>query len=40
MDYRIFEKHGHYEVHIDGEFYCSADTIAEALHEVVNNYFN
>lgn len=40
MDYRIFKKHGHYEVYIDGEFYCSADTMTEAIHEVVNNHFN
>ena len=36
MDYRIFEKYGHYEVYIDGEFYCSADTMEEAVHEIRN----
>lgn len=36
MDYRIFEKYGHYEVYIDGKFYCSADTMEEAVHEIRN----
>lgn len=40
MDYRIIEKYGHYEVYIDVKFYCSADTITEAIHEVVNDYLN
>lgn len=40
MDYRIFEKYSHYEVFIDGKFYCSADTMTEAIHEIVNNYLN
>lgn len=40
MDYRIFEKYGHYEVFINGKFYCSTDTMTEAIHEVVNNYLN
>ena len=34
MSYRIIENHGHYEVCVDGEFYCSADTMAEAVHEL------
>ena len=40
MDYRIINNHGHYEVYIDGKFYCSADTVTEAIHEVVNDYLN
>ena len=27
----------HYVVYIDGEFYCTADTYAEALKEVILN---
>ena len=34
MNYKITKKYGHYEVYIDGRFYCSADTILEAIHEV------
>ena len=34
MSYSIVCKHGHYEVHINGKFYCSADTWNEATHEV------
>lgn len=26
--------HGHYEVYINGQFYCSADTRAEAEAEI------
>lgn len=33
MSYKIIPKHGHYEVHINGEFYCSADTFHEAIKE-------
>lgn len=40
MSYRIIDKYGHYEVYIDGKFFCSADTITEAIHEVVDNYLN
>lgn len=34
MSYKILPKHGHYEVHINGKFYCSADSFAEAMKEV------
>lgn len=40
MNYEIKFIHGHYEVYINGEFYCSADNIAEAENEIealVNN---
>ena len=40
MDYRIIKNHGHYEVYIDGEFFCSADTEAEARREVEEDYLN
>ena len=33
MFYKIIPKHGHYEVHINGKFYCSADTFHEAVKE-------
>lgn len=31
--YEIKNKGGHYEVYIGGVFYCSADTIKEAIKE-------
>lgn len=34
MSYKIIHNHGHYEVHINGKFYCSADTFHEAVKEV------
>ena len=40
MDYEIKSVYGHYEVYINGKFYCSADSIAEAEMEIkaiVNN---
>ena len=30
MTYKIVPNHGHYEVYVNGVFYCSADT----MHEV------
>ena len=30
----IEQEYGHYVVTINGEFYCSADNLAEALQEV------
>lgn len=32
--YSISKKDDHYEVYINGEFYCSADTIEEAVNEI------
>ena len=32
-DYDIINVGGHYEVHINGTFYCSADTYDEAVEE-------
>ena len=40
MDYRIVDSHGHYEVYIDGKFFCSADTMTEAIQEIVDEYLN
>jgi hypothetical protein len=35
MRYLIFKRDEHYEVYIDGKFFCSADTEAEAKNEVM-----
>lgn len=40
MSCRIVSNRGHFEVYIDGEFYCSADTMAEAVHEIINSHSN
>lgn len=36
MSYRIVNNNGHYDVYVDGEFYCSVDTMEEAVHEIRN----
>ena len=33
-DVRIEHVYGHYEVTINGQFFCSADTFLEAVREV------
>ena len=33
-DYKIVHNNGHYDVYINGKFYCSADTIPEAINDV------
>ena len=38
MNYNIIKKYEHYEVYVDGKFYCSADTVMEAVQEIENNY--
>ena len=38
MEYEIKPVDGHYEVYIDGEFYCTADTYSEAEKEVDEYY--
>lgn len=35
---RIAKKYGHWEVTVNGEFYCSADTEAEAVEELKELY--
>lgn len=35
---RVFQTRGHWEVYIDGKFYCSGDTYNEALNEVLKGY--
>lgn len=34
MTYKIKSVHGHFEIYINGNFYCTADTMAEAIREV------
>lgn len=38
MSYQIKRNHGHYEVYIDGKFYCTADSETEAEREI-DEYF-
>ena len=33
-EYKIVPVNGHYDVYIDGKFYCSADTMPEAINDV------
>lgn len=35
---KIEQTHGHWEVYINGEFFCSADTYTEALNELFDVY--
>lgn len=34
MAYKIVNRYGHYEVYINGRFFCSADNWNEAVREV------
>ena len=34
MSYNIVPVRGHFEVYINGEFYCSADNMREAINEI------
>jgi hypothetical protein len=34
MNYKIVAVRGHYEVYINGKFYCSADTPEEAVRDI------
>ena len=34
---RFKQVHGHWEVHIDNKFFCSADSLSEAIKEVEEN---
>lgn len=38
INYKIIPNNGHYEAWINGKFYCSADTMREAIKEV-QDYF-
>lgn len=33
-EYRIVNHNGHYDVYVNGFFYCSADTIEEAANDI------
>lgn len=35
---RIAQVRGYWEVHINGEFFCSADTYSEAVNELWSVY--
>jgi uncharacterized protein YxjI len=32
--YEIKQNNGHYELYVNGKFYCSADTFTEAAQEI------
>lgn len=34
MNYKIVNVRGHYEIYINGEFYCSVDKMIEATREI------
>lgn len=34
MSYQIIPVKGYYEIYVDGEFYCSADSLSEAQNEI------
>lgn len=38
MDVQIEQSFGHYEVYVNGEFFCTADTPEEAATEI-NDYY-
>lgn len=40
VTYRIKRKYDHYEVHINGKFYCSVDTTEEAVREIEEYFRN
>lgn len=33
-NFDIIPNNGHYDIYIDGTFYCSADTVPEAVKEI------
>lgn len=35
--YEIVCEQGHYAGYLNGEFYCTGDTYAEVLHELLND---
>ena len=34
MNYEVKQIHGHYEIYIDGNFYCSVDNMTEVREEI------
>lgn len=39
VSYKIKRKYDHYEVYINGKFYCTADTQEEAAREVEEYFY-
>ena len=40
MEYDIKPIHGHFEVYVNGKFYCTTDTMAEAMEEIEKAFDN
>lgn len=40
MDFVILPKFGHYEVYLNGEFFCTADSYSEAEREIEEYRFH
>ena len=40
MDFVILPKFGHYEVYLNGEFFCTADNYTEAEREIEEYRFH
>jgi hypothetical protein len=38
-DIKFYQTRGHWEVYVNGSFYCSADTYKEALDEILKYYY-
>lgn len=34
MNYEVKQVHGHYEIYINGKFYCTADNMTEVEEEL------
>lgn len=34
MNYEVKQVHGHYEIYINGDFYCSAENMTEVREEI------
>lgn len=39
MEYEIKNNHGHWEGYINGEFYCSGDTLEEVAREIERHLY-
>lgn len=37
---RFKQVYGHWEVHIDNKFFCSADSLSEAIKEIEESYIS
>lgn len=36
MDYEVKHIHGHFEIYVNGKFYCTADNMVEVDEEIEN----